>query len=443
LIVPALPPVHAGQRLGSLPFYAAMTSPSNFRSRTGSITEVSASLTGTVSDANEELAEGQLVGFEVVVRDTGGNVAVFTTITRSVEYAARVSSTAGNEAIIEINPIVADDWPVSVTIAGGRYSGTYASIPAGALKPGAPPWYFAGTAKVEADGAPSSLTVGSILTHDPGLWAVSTGSLALDLQATWNGQPIPNATGETFVLGGGEIGGTYRLRITAGDGVRTTMIETDGLTIPRPALSVSFLSERTAETGKSGALLTFASLDFGDAEVGAELRLIVFAESSPGPILSAALGGVPLERLGSESGNNLRLAMFRAQRPVASTVSLVVTLSGGAGYSQGALALYRVSNAPSRELSSGASVTGGDTFSIALNTSAGGAVIGGFVEDRSSGGISVVGLENQRVLIPSGDPNATFRHGFLLPSVSASPLAITAILTGPGTAAGLASSLEA
>ncbi len=91
-ITPQTSAISAGQSVGDMTGFAAMTDAANFSSDVAPIASAIVSFQGDASSASDPLSEGETASFSVLVTDTFGNQAVFATTLVSVAYNAPVAA---------------------------------------------------------------------------------------------------------------------------------------------------------------------------------------------------------------------------------------------------------------------------------------------------------------------------------------------------------------
>lgn len=212
-----------------------------------------------------------------------------------------------------------------------------------------------------------------------------------------------------------------------------------------PSLVPLLVAERGDTPSKAGSIITWASIDLSAIAVGDRLRIIVYYEGGQAPSTTAELGtGNALTRLDFQSEGSHRLSIWSGVRPASTTPNLVLTMTGGVGsMTSGIVVVYKLPAAPSAEVAAGVAGTGAASRTFNLNTTAGGALIGAFVDTRASETIEVTGYANQLVVQAAGNAAVQMKHGFSVITTPATPQAITGTLSGNSNILGIATSLAA
>ena len=286
IITPAMSPLFEGQTVGDVVNYAQQIAASNFISANGTVRpeDVTVTFQGDAVDESTVLAEGDTAGFTVTVTDNVGTTPVpFVATLITSQYKARVTVTAGNEANIDINPIVPDSENIDIVVVGGIYAGTYTRT-AGQL-----------------NGAPLNLALPSIsgntalndtLTLDRGLWTTAS-TLALTQQWQSDGTDISGATGLTFDITASEQGTDVTADVTGDDGTNQTIATSLPVSIPSGAVADPIYHGGSAQhnTGNVGESIAITST--GTAE--GEPIIIMFAmqdSTNNGDVDTLTYGGV-------------------------------------------------------------------------------------------------------------------------------------------------------
>lgn len=231
-VAPVMSRLYEGQSVNDITSYATFAGLGNYASTAGAISTVVAAATGAPALVTTPTVEGQLAGATFTVTDAASNVKIFIADEIEVEYKARIAATVGNEAQIDINPLVPDGETISLTVTGGAYAGTYSAIPVEDVRGTAAPYNFADTAEITYTGTPEDLVATDTMSLDLGLWAITKGTLAFTAyQWKRNGTNISGATSATYPLVSGDIGATLTCAITASDGTDTTTVTTAGVLV--------------------------------------------------------------------------------------------------------------------------------------------------------------------------------------------------------------------
>ena len=324
-LMPAMAPLYEGQSVSDVPGYAAMTSPANFSASTGFIVGASVAFTAGVSAADMPLAEDALAGFTVTVTDSNGDTHVFDAGAVSVQYEVRVTQTLGNEALIDINPLVPDTEALSIVISGDTYAGTYATT-AGAVRNG-----MVNLAPPAVNGAPE---VGALLSADEGLWATPTGNLALTYQWQRGTVPIAGAMGQEYTADAADAGTDIRCVVTGDDGGGGTLVVASAaISIPGEQMGPLVTAagpyfEQSAGTPAS------RTIDLGAAVSGKEfVAVVAWAETVPGTPavgLNLTLDGAPMALVdqvkGTDSDNFI--SIYKADAALGGAQELTVANAG-------------------------------------------------------------------------------------------------------------------
>ncbi len=235
-VPPAMSPLYEGQAVRDVAGYGTMTDPANFTSNAGAIVGVAVAATGDAPAPDSPLTEGDMAGFAVTVTDSGSHEKIFTANPAPVQYRARIITSAGNNAEIDINPLVPDSATIGLTFSGTEYDGTYMPT-AGQIRNEL--YNFVGTAGIEYPGSKAGLTVGSTLTVDPGLWSSPSGAtITFSRQWRRNGADIAGATGETHDLVQADLGAAITCAVTASDGVAPGVTAVTAAVNPSAAMSL-------------------------------------------------------------------------------------------------------------------------------------------------------------------------------------------------------------
>lgn len=125
--LPTMSALYDGQTVQDVTDYSTMIDPANFETQ-ASVQTVTVDFTGDAVAADDALVAGETAGFVVTVTDTAGDVHVFNAGTTVVQYQVHVTSTAGNEALLDINPLVPDMLDIAVTIDTTDYTRTVGEL---------------------------------------------------------------------------------------------------------------------------------------------------------------------------------------------------------------------------------------------------------------------------------------------------------------------------
>ena len=306
-ITPAMSALYEGQTVGDVIGYATMIDPANYTSPGNTITNVSVAFTG-VANAAEATSEDDVVGFTVTVTDSAANQRIFNAGTTTVEYKANVTVTAGNEANIEINPIVPDSENIDVVVVGGVYAGTYTRT-AGQLRGGA--------LNLVLPSISGNTGLGDTLTLATGLWT-TTSTLALTQQWKSDGTDISGATGLTFDITASEQGTNVTADVTGDDGTNPPTVATS-LPVSIPAGGAANLIDITPAAlaipfNDTGSGATSETVDSTGVAAGDLIVITMCGQDATngGEITSMTLGGQPATRLGIALDNANRRGLGEA-----------------------------------------------------------------------------------------------------------------------------------
>jgi hypothetical protein len=325
-----------------------------------------------------------------------------------------------------------------------------------------PPSAYAGTHTVDALGNPFStgafLALGSgvglpitkpviALTTDTGtpdeldsgdeaevtraaLWAAADGD-ALSHTLSWRDSSGLLQANHSPYTGDG----TEDTEIFARDVVGAVTVDSD----PIPVVAAAGVSDPVLLDTKTiaslvGSTHTFASVDMSGAAVGDPIYFLVGFGGATATILSASMAGTTISTVRLENTTNRRVAIFKGARPAASSADFAVLMSGSSGIAGEALAVYKVVGANTDTVNSGQTSTNPVTFGV--NTQIDDICLGGFIETRGTGSITLTGLSNTTTTTTTDDATFDFVTGWHRATTAETPRTFTGTMVGNGNAAG-------
>jgi hypothetical protein len=211
-------------------------------------------------------------------------------------------------------------------------------------------------------------------------------------------------------------------------------------------LTASYLTESNATPSKSAAVLTYATVDYATAGITAGDRLVIGThhQSTNRVAVSGAFGANAMTLKRAQAvASNMNLNHWTVTAPSGTSAALTVTLDSSAGtIDAGAFWIYKLSGAPSADVSGGVSGSGttSQTFDIAVTEN--GVLIAATADVRVTDAHTATGFNNQRPLTLAGNAEAQIRHGFTNVTADATQT-ITATLSGNGALTAIATSFEA
>ena len=289
-LTPAISLIFDGQAIEDIPDFAAMTAMGNFASTGGAIQ----SIVVRAFDDGEEVALDSIfatedrASFTVTVTDAASNVEVFDSGVADVEFVAHFSVTSDNTFVVTFNENVPDTVSAELIVSGlGAMDGTYDVLKADAVA--GIPFVLDGSINPDYDGALSNLDTGDTITLNTGLWFAPEGvTLTLSAQAQVDGVNV-GAAGDTYTLTAGDLGGAFRIEVTANDGVNPAVVEV-GSAITLPAgqagpIGITRIDNRSGTGTGSGDSRSSLTLDLAGAASDDIIRAVVgleFADNTDG-----------------------------------------------------------------------------------------------------------------------------------------------------------------
>lgn len=437
-ITPAMSPLYDGQAVQDVADYAGMVDAANFAPGGGSISSVVVSFQGAASAADDPLVEDEAAGFAVTVTDTAGNQQVFTTSPVTVQYKARVTATSGNEAQIDVNPLVPDSATISLTVGNGDYAGTYTPV-VGDLRGNA--YNFGG------NGAPTisgDTGLGDTLSVDFGLWSVASGSLSFTCQWKADGVDIPGATFTSFDITALQLGTDVTCEVAASDGTSSTIAETAA--VPVSAGSGGALAGSIVLDVFNTAPDSTQTIAAADLTAAAEGDLLLFCLSardnqSNFGITGVTFGGTAATLLADSPTTNptdsLKTisAIYGMIAPAARIGDIVSTVSESVA-SALKITVIKVPGASITPLDTARTEVSSSSATINMDVGTGGLVVvaTAYEESTTNDGLTYTGLSSPTLdsdsVNPGGTPGSFFGVAIAQTAVAASALAINISKTG-------------
>jgi len=422
-ITPAMSALHDGQSIDDVPNYATMISPSNFTVVDGSVSSVAVTFQGDAVNAATVLAEDETAGFTVTVTDDQAVEYLFTASPITVEYKSRITVTAGNEAEVDINPIVADAENITITIDSTDYVRTAGDLRAGPINLVLPT--ISGTT-----GA------GDTLTADNGAWTTSTATITLTNQWQRDGADISGETGSTYTVLAGDAGTDITVDVEGDDGTNTPVTASSAATSIPGSLSVTELGS-VARVSNEDDSDTITGIDVGAIADGTILIAVIAAcDVNSGATFSApTLGANTFTEVvtAPPSGERGLGAIYRWTK--SGTGTQTFTWNYSEYVSAVSIKLYECVGATT-VIDSAEENTSATTFDVSVNTTASCILIGGSANYLTSA--THVGITMTEQVVSS----RYFYHGAQIVSTAETPRTVTATHRDPAHAVTVAVTVE-
>jgi hypothetical protein len=336
----------------------------------------------------------------------------------------------------------------SVTVDDGDYAGTYTTDGNGnaftvggflALGSGVGLPITKPVISLSTDtGTTDELDSGDVAEVDlAALWAAADGD-TLSHTLSWRDSSGSLQANHSPYTGGG----TEDTEIFARDVVGAVTVDSD----PIPVVSAAGVSDPVLLDTKTiaslvGSTHTFASVDMSGAAEGDTIYFLVGFGGATATILSASMAGTTISTVRLENTTNRRVAIFKGARPAASSADFAVLMSGSSGIAGEALAVYKVVGANTDTVNSGQTSTNPVTFGV--NTQIDNICLGGFIETRGTGSITLTGLSNTTTTTTTDDATFDFVTGWHRATTAETPRTFTGTMVGNGNAAGAVTVISA
>jgi len=423
-ITPSMSALYDGQAVEDVTNYSTMVNTSNFSVPGRTISSVVAQFDGDAVSAAGALSEDDTAGFTVTVTDSAAEEYTFVASPITVEYKARITVTAGNEAEVDINPLVDDSENITITIDSTDYTRT-----AGQLR--------GGPVNLIVPTISGTTGTGDDLTGDNESWTTSTGALTFTNQWQSDGVDISGETSTTYTILSGDAGADITFDVTADDGTNPTVTVSSAATSIPGGKSVTTL----------GSVARFDNEGDSDSITGIDLDSI-----ADGTILIAVIAAADVN-----SG-----ATFSAPTLGANTFTEVVTAPPSGERGLGAIYRWTKSGTGSRrtftwnysEYVSAVSIklyqcdgcttvidkqeenTSAATFDVSVDTTSDCILIGGSANYLGSVTHSGITMTEQIV------NGKYFYHGAEVVTTAATPRTVTATHSDPSHAVTVAVTVE-
>ncbi|MBW4710785.1 hypothetical protein KX928_23590 [Roseobacter sp. YSTF-M11] len=425
--------LYEGQTLQDISGFSTLTNLGNFTSSVGTITQAVVVPEGDAGAVDTPLAEGSMAGFSVDVTDDAGTQRRFSSDLTAVEFKSRLVATAGNEAQVELNPLVPDSESLEIVISGGTdYDGTYQPT-AGNLRQ-LSPYHFAGTTRITHAGLAADLAAGMVLTVLEGLFTSTTGILNFSYQWYRDGTAIGGAASKTYTLAAADTGASITCTVTAQDGTNpVTLVTSSAVTISAQGLTALRLFDPLIVQASRNSYL-FPAADLSAVPAGTPLYISATSRdnASTYSVVSLTVDGQPATAVTgalSDSGSARIMAGFwKMARPASGICDIAINYSEGIA-SGIKLTVFAVPNATGEFATSNGRVGGLTELALDLDTQAGSVVLTAFV-DEGGGILNWTGVGN----ISSQQDASARNHATAFTTVaSAQTPAATRIATTSGT----------
>lgn len=377
-----VPNVHEGLSFNSLSEFADYDDIANYTSDQGAIVSHEIVFTGTITAADDQFAEGDMVGFVVNLEDDQGNTGQLASNIVQAQYLYNIVTLTGNRLGMNINPIVDDAFIVNFGLYG--FTGDFAhfnddySLSAGYLRSTN---VLPGTIKIAFDGLVSDLAVDDTLRNVDGVWVSSTETLTLTRQNTRNDVDITDATTSTYDIVQADVGNSIGLGVTGDDGTNPAVEASadETVNIVPDTLTKQFISSQFNGSDDSSKVIDFSGLGLvtGDTIYVAALAKYDFGARH---IDGIRINGGPLITPMSEDANLdatttlMTGAWFEATLP-ADITSVTISMESNETPDRTAFFVYSVPDAVTLTDYYAVNDTDSTTVSVNVNTSAGDVIL--------------------------------------------------------------------